>query len=495
MDFRKILIVFLLLDLPDSIANTNATSFQAAYANCETSAASGSGATRRVECHVLDTVKVSGLYWNLPSNTFAGTWENHYYTGGLACPVGYSEGPKVYSDDIFGKCIQGCQPGYVLVNGQCVSECPAGKVKASSLPQLFTSSDACVDPSIERCDALGFNPNDITPACSQLFEGSPAVCFQSEYPETQLPQCPQLTCEDGSTVTYPTPCPVISCPDGFTLASLGADLGNSCIKELPPEDQPNPDEACITVPGVGSETICADANNTQCGRYNGEYVCLEKKDSPEPGDYCIDKNGSNICLTNQPRIKETYDRTNNPDGSYEETVRRETNIQGDSPSTTTRSCDASGNCVTTSTDTSKEQNLASLKAIEKNTRETADVLSEFRDALKAPDAGFSGETVSGDEGQLYQKTDKTFQSVYQGFWADIQTQPLYQAVLNAFVVSFQSCECPTWESGPVEIMGQTLPGAKFDQLCGEFFTYKVLPVVTKIIWVVSIIMGLKWAFL
>lgn len=490
VNFYRFAFIVLLLVMSRSAFSATSwyPSYDAAYA------AAGCGASGGTPYNY--SICASGTYMNYQCN---GNHYNGCRYGFLACSV------TGQTRDTNGIC--SCPAGQEVYLNQCVAECPPDTVRLSD------GSCSIPPPS---CESINVNPSDMFARCKQTIPNEPQQCINSDNTVFNIVDCPTITCSDGSTVTYPAPCPVVECPSDFVLVDLGEGMGNSCIKPLPPDDTLG--GVCFLTPG-SDVPLCVDENNDSGCRYqDGEYVCMYGHDEPVPGSTCYQSDGRYYCLGSEPEIRETVTETPNPDGSVTRTLDRETNVEGDRPSYTTQICTADGTCTTVIKGGSESQQVASLKELEANTRaikentaKANEHLKDISDNLKetgefggeGPGNGaepcvdesapcFEGQAPGEDE-VLYEKTDKTFQSLFEEFKADVQNVSLYAAINSAFLTSFSSCNCPVWDTD-VSLLGASFH-ITFDQLCSETVLTKVLPFVSAVVGLLAALIAIKFAFL
>ncbi len=260
-------------------------------------------------------------------------------------------------------------------NGVC--QCPPGQSVVGG---------ACSGP-LPDCSSLGVDVNSFVVKCSEMLDGSPTQCLNSDNTPFALQGCPTLTCPDGSTTVYPTPCPVASCPEGFTLSDVSG-VGKTCVMPLPDDDLQNP---CVNVSGSDVPLCAEDGKN--CQMVNGTFVCLKEEITPPSDSTCYSINSKNYCLSNQPTIETEKTSTTNPDGSttVREVMTPSINGVPARVKETTTYPDGSVTIISNNpgdlTDLGLQQQpqKIDLSKVEKNTKDTADNTKGILDWLNDTD--------------------------------------------------------------------------------------------------------------
>ena len=206
-------------------------------------------------------------------------------------------------------------------------------------------------------------------------------------------------------------------------------------------------ENCGTYNGVevctGAEENCGYVNGVNmcfndeknCGVVNGEKVCVQ---SPEPGqwgpqnsapDGCFqDAAGKTLCVNDDTVKTEntTTETTDNGDGTQTTTTTTETstNVAGEGTTTTTTISDGQGNSTTTTTMSGNEP---------------------LGDGSGSGDGeGDDWGAYQGDgPGDLYEPTEKTYETVLTQFSNRIQAASVVSGVTGFFDVNV-SGSCPDW---------------------------------------------------
>ncbi|WAR44571.1 hypothetical protein [Methylomonas rapida] len=307
-------------------------------------------------------------------------WYNRYICGGnyyAYCLAGYIQcSVSGQTRDINGIC--SCPTGKEVYLNQCVDVCPSGSSRLS---------DGTCSVPIPSCTSLGVNVNDFIPKCSEMIDGSPSVCLNSDGGQFSIAGCPSIQCEDGSSVIYPATCPVSQCAEGFELVDIGQGYGKTCVKPLPSDEE---NKFCTVTPG-GSQPLCAsDDQPFKCLFENGSFVCLRQEDSPQPGQTCYTSGTKYFCVSNQPQIETTKQIETQQDGTVKETEIIQPNIDGVPPVTRETITNPDGSQTIKSNhpgdafavmSLNKLQPKIDLSKVEKNTLDTADNTKSISDKL------------------------------------------------------------------------------------------------------------------
>lgn len=328
-----------------------------------------------------------------PRGLLVGTCYDDIANHRVICNITLSNG-NYYANSIQAYDETPCPAPGVLTNHVCVAPCPSGQVPASSVPALGTTLNTCVNPTDQKCNDLGVDVNSFIAKCSEMIDGTPTQCRNSDMTAFQLQGCPKLKCADGSETTYPTPCPVAACEPGFTLSDVPG-YGKTCIKPLPDDEQQNP---CVNVQGSDSALCANDGKN--CQMVNGAFVCIKEEVQPIPGATCYTINSKNYCLSNQPTLETTKGTETLPDGSTRTTETYAPSVQGVNPSKRVTTTAPDGTSTTISnhpSDVAAAAGLATqtvkvdLGKVEKNTLDTAnntkDIKDKLTDLFKTDDLG------------------------------------------------------------------------------------------------------------
>lgn len=394
-----------------------------------------------------------------------------------------------------------CQSGQIWsgATNSCVAACPAGQVPASSRPELNTSSTQCVSATAPTCASAGINPaTDFVPKCSQMIDGQPSLCLTSDLSNFSIAGCPTIDCGNGVEVIYPETCPpseVTSCPEGFVLSSLGEGYGNTCVKPAPDKDDGAP---CVF---IGTQSVCA-SDSKNCVFSGGQFTCLKPETTQPPGSTCYTANGQLYCLSKQPEITTTKQTDTLPNGTTVTTETSESSVKGSAPQTRTTTTTAGGATTIKSTYNSDVTNLIStygdkgqnidLSQVNLNTANTAANTKDIKDAL----AGLSTARAAyapnqPPAGGLYTASGKTYGGILTKFKDGVFSTALGQTIQAAFTVTVPASTCPEWTIPATALT----PEIVIDQQCAPVMDDKVWPVVRAVIYVVSVLIAIGWAFL
>lgn len=426
----------------------------------------------------------------------------YYYASGDSdaftfCPGGMTVAENQYVNSYTGAIVT-CGTGEVVSGESCVpAPCPNGEVHANTRPELNTTSTACVSPTAPLCSAVGVNPaTDFVPKCSGMIAGSPSLCLTSDLTDFSLAGCPTIQCGNGVEVIYPAECPVqdvTSCPDGFTLSALGEGKGNTCVMAAPDQQ----DAPCVV---VGTQTVCAkDQDN--CVRVGDKFTCLQEQPTAPPGSTCYTAAGKLYCLSDQPGITTTKQTQTQPDGTTVITETQQANVKGTAPQTRTTTTAPDGtttikssmsNDVTPLINAYGSGQNVDLTAVNYNTAQTAFYAQKTADALQGlntTNAAYVPAAVPAEG--LYTASGKTFGASITKLKEGILSTAVGQTVSSVFTLTIPSSSCPTWT------IPQTAytPEIVIDQQCAPVMEETVWPVVRSVLYVVTILIAITWAFL
>ncbi|AEG02556.1 hypothetical protein [Methylomonas methanica] len=383
---------------------------------CYASASSYPSSSGTLVCR-HDAVKWWTYKYNV-NGTPSGVWEYFNFTGVVACPSGY---------DLTGS-------GDTSYCSQPV--CPSGTVPANTVPALNTTLETCVNPTDQLCSSIGVDVNAFIARCSEMIDGQPNACRNSDMGNFALQACPKLQCEDGSEVTYPNPCPVTQCSEGFTLSDVPG-YGKTCIKPLPDDEQQNP---CVNVQGSDSALCAEDGRN--CQMVNGSFVCIKEEIMPPAGATCYAINSKTYCLSNQPTLETTRGTETLPDGSVRTSETYQPSVQGVPASSRVTTQNPDGTVTTISNHPSDVAAAAGLQAqkidlskVEKNTKDTADNTTGILDKLT-----FEGEAQFDKSAIQFNDLDSQLESDRSEFQVFVnQGNPMQSyADSHSFVIAFSS---------------------------------------------------------
>lgn len=261
-------------------------------------------------------------------------------------------------------------------------QCPVGYHLAYITNPDHTETVIC-ESDYPSCSSIGVNPSDLVPLCSEMV--GVQTCLDADGYQFNLSQCPSITCADGSTVVYPAKCPVTTCPDGFELADIGEGYGNSCIKQLPPDEA---GDSCFMLAG-SDQPLCVNENNSGCTYINGDFLCLNYEATPPPGSLCYSQDGKNFCVSNLPTTETERQIVTDPDGTVHTTDCTSVNVKDVPDVCKVITQNPDGSIITKSNDPSdafKQLSLAQigeqlkidLSTLEKNTADTVTKLDEIK---------------------------------------------------------------------------------------------------------------------
>ncbi|MCQ8130515.1 hypothetical protein [Methylomonas rivi] len=322
------------------------------------------------------------------------------------------------------------------VTHTCITPCPDGLVKANTVPALNTSLETCVNPTDQLCSSIGVDVNAFIAKCSEMIDGQPNNCRNSDMGNFTLQACPKLQCEDGSEVTYPNPCPVTQCSEGFTLSDVPG-YGKTCIKPLPDDEQQNP---CVNVQGSDSALCAEDGRN--CQMVNGSFVCIKEEVTPPAGATCYAINSKTYCLSNQPTLETTRGTETLPDGSVRTSETYQPSVQGVPASSRVTTQNPDGTVTIISNHPSDVAAAAGLQAqkidlskVEKNTKDTADNTKGILDKLT-----FEGEAQFDKSAIQFNDLDSQLESDRSEFQSFVnQGNPMQSyADSHSFTTAFSS---------------------------------------------------------
>lgn len=343
-----------------------------------------------------------------------------------------------------------CPDGQFIENGQCVHGCVAGAEIKLILPMEQVQSST-IDP-ILGCDLnmsetkkpeCNFN----TLLCNVYYvdSGNYNDLFDADPEYEPLPE-PDPIPEPVSTETVTGPTVDIQQnPDGSTVKTETTE-----ITKLNDQGQ--------TIELIGDSIVLKNKD--------GEIVDI------------LQQTVTNTYTDGSKSITETVTTTATPSTVTE--VKK--NITDGSTTTTTRtySSGPSGVTVTTKTETFDAQGNSTGKT--ETTQGSIDEVGEEEEG------DYSYQSPGGKDG-LYEKSDKTFESVLSNFVDEAQQAPFFSAATGFFNTS-TSGTCPVWTIPSVWVFNAMVIDAQCSQVMNQIW-----PFIAAIVIAAAGFLAFRWAFL